>query len=110
MDPSKINWRLVGAVLAALGYVAYRNRGLKHFGKALEKNALIGAVLGIVAYFGLGVVLQRVQASVPSGADLPPQGQAPALNGYYDQGMPVQSQGQMYHAPGPDPDSELLGC
>lgn len=114
MDASRINWKLVGAVLAALGYVAWRNGGLKKYGRALEKNAVVAGVLGIVAYFGMGFVLGQVKAAagVQQQPDLPPDQAAQSLNGYYDNGRPVQPQQpqQVYQSPGPDPNSDLLGC
>jgi len=90
MDPSKINWKVVGTVLAALGYVAYRNKGFKGFGRAIAKHGTVAAVLAIVAYFGLDYVMNRVQAPAlppdagepaPPPEQLPPQTQ-PSVDGY----------------------------
>lgn len=117
MDPKNINWRLVGAVLAGLGYIAWRNKGFGKFGRALEKNAVIAGVLAVVAYFGLGFVLGQVKAvQMPGGAapagdlDMPPEtGQ---LSGYMPQQQMQQphQMGQVARGPGGMELTEPFGC
>lgn len=115
MDPKTINWKVVAAVLIALGYVAYRNKGFKHLAKALSKHGTVGAVLGIVAYFGWDYVFKRVQQEVPSVADdeLPPQmGPQQSLSGYgsiEEHGLPNHMQGHVT-GPGGYAASPALGC
>lgn len=123
MDASKINWRVVGAVLMAVGYVAYKNKGLKGIGKAAAKHGTVAAVLGIVAYFGLEYVLNRVKA-LPPGDDrlqpgeewyagpesLPPeqqQGQQPSIDGY---ATPPQQLRTGIKGPGGMEATQPLGC
>lgn len=60
-DPKNINWKVVAAVLAALGYVAYRNKGFKNIQKALMKNGTVAAVLAVVVYFGYDFVMDMVK-------------------------------------------------
>lgn len=114
MDPKTINWKLVTAVLIALGYVAYRNKGFKNIMKAVSKHGTVAAVLGIVAYFGWDFVMKKVDKEIaqPVADELPPQEAGPALSGYgsiEEQGIPAHMQGQVT-GPGGHAAMPSLGC
>ena len=108
-DTKNINWALVGAVLAALGYLAYKSGGLnmRMFSK-LSKNGTVAAVLAIVAYFGIDYVMNRVAVEpLPQGPGLSPDSLPPArVDGY------VEPRGQQSGVMGPGGHlmSPALGC
>lgn len=120
MDPKNINWKLVTAVLIGLGYVAYRNKGLKNIMKAVSKHGTVAAVLAVVAYFGWDFVMNRVQKELPQpseeeermAAEMASQGPDQSLSGYgsiEEQGMPSHMQGRVM-GPGGYAAMPSLGC
>lgn len=113
LDPKNINWKIVGAILLAVGYVVARNKGIKHLPKALAKHGAIAAVLAIVGYFGIDFVLKQVKLSGLKHADLPPE----YLPHMIDQGngrVGAYHSQQQQHVAAQDPNGNMyspsLGC
>jgi predicted RNA binding protein YcfA (HicA-like mRNA interferase family) len=75
MDLKNMNWKLIAAVLAALGYVAYRNKGFSHLQSAATKHGTIAAVVAVVTYLGYDTVMSMVNKQANVGGyvvdDLP---------------------------------------
>lgn len=119
MDPKNWNWKLIGAGVAVIAYLAWKGGGLNYrqLERAMSKNIAVSAAIAAIAYFGLGFVLNRAQpvpmpgGSAPAGdLDMPPE--AGQLSGYMPQQQMQQphQMGQVARGPGGMELTEPFGC